>query len=107
MSRYEAMAVSDPNVQMNEQKIQRSGTLYHILMMLLEGRTQTMLTNTPTGRGYELWRRLVAEYELRRGSRSASLLAQILSCPFEGTGEMGTVHQTLRRDCWSRGGTAG
>eukprot|EP00971_Amphidinium_carterae_P213707 4241069-Amphidinium_carterae.1 len=44
-----------------------------------------MLTTTPTGQGYELWRRLVAEYEPRTGSRSASLLVQILSYPLEGT----------------------
>eukprot|EP00971_Amphidinium_carterae_P321878 6398314-Amphidinium_carterae.1 len=50
MSRYEAMAVIDSNAQMSEQEIQRSGTLYYLLAMLLEGRAQAMLTNTRTHR---------------------------------------------------------
>eukprot|EP00971_Amphidinium_carterae_P307119 6103587-Amphidinium_carterae.1 len=85
MTRSEGVAIPITDGSLSDPERQRSSTLYYLLAMLLEGRAQTMLTNTPTGQGYELWRRLVREYEPRTGSRSASLLVQILSFAFDSS----------------------
>ena len=71
------------NDKLGEAAKQRSATLYYVLAMLMDGRAQSMLSNCTPGHGYEMWRRLVREYEPKVGMRSRGLLVQILNYDFD------------------------
>ena len=82
MTAVESAIGLQDNAGMNEEQQRRSCTLYYLLAMLVDGRSQSMVTNCPVGLGFELWRRLVLAYEPKIGSRAQGLLVQILMYEF-------------------------
>ena len=70
MNAVETLGTLQDNAQMTEDQQRRSCTLYYLLAMLADGRSQSMVTTCPVGLGLELWRRMVHAYEPKIGSRA-------------------------------------
>eukprot|EP00971_Amphidinium_carterae_P047852 942557-Amphidinium_carterae.1 len=71
------------NKDLSEERRQRSCTLYFLLASMRERRSLTKVMNCKPKEVFELCRLLAREYEPNIGSRSVSLLAQILQYRFD------------------------
>eukprot|EP00971_Amphidinium_carterae_P300767 5975984-Amphidinium_carterae.1 len=73
------VTVSDPNPIRHAQITQRSATLYSILASLCTGKSLAIVKQLRQSRnGYEVWRKLVAEFEPRSDLRKLAALNEIL-----------------------------